>query len=248
MFANCSLTRLALLPLIAAATAMSGCADTDPGSALIKYRIGNDKTCAEAGVEQIRVTLDEEDGIDDTAPCGEGEFLYEGIPVGKYTIMIEGIDAMGIAIVDNLDEEAVKININGDGSEKETTVIALTDSPARLHVAWDFGGHNCESVGVDHFLIEAYAEGTGSNKLLTETIDCLEGPTEDLGTYREVPDPERALLGGVFGEAGIRPQDADGNLVGSAVNFVFEPPMPGYPIEVTIDCDDSGCTGSGVPD
>lgn len=247
MFSNRSVSRLALLS-IAASTVLGGCADTDPGSALIHYRIGNDKTCSEAGVEQIRVILDEDDGIDDIAPCSsDGEFLYEGIPVGDYTIIIQGIDGDGYAIVDNIDEDAVKINISGSGAEKETSVIALTDSPAILQVRWNFGFGSCESVGIDHFLIEAYAEGSGSNKLLSETLDC-DTPGEGSEGYRIVPDPDRELLGGVFGEAYIRPQDASGNLVGEAQSFSFAAVAPGYTISTTIECDESGCVGSGDPD
>jgi hypothetical protein len=241
-----SIAPIALLPLLATATLLGGCAETDPGSALIKYRIGNDKTCAEAGVDQIKVTLDEEDGIDETFPCGEGEFLYEGIPVGKYTVIVEGIDDLGVTIVDNIDAEETKLNISGDGSEKETNIIALTDSPAKLRVRWDFGFASCESVGVESFLIEAY-DSTGSNQLLSETIDCTT-PGEGSEGYRAVPDPDRELLGGVFGEVGVRPQDASGGLVGQAVIFGFTSPMPGYTISTTLVCDEAGCTGSGSPD
>lgn len=236
------LSRHALLPALAALAFAGGCKQTDPGSALIKYRIGNDKTCQESNVEMIRVVLDESDGIEDEGVCGNGEFEFTGIPVGNYTVRVYGLNPDGVAIVDNLDDQETKIKVEGDGKELETNTVVLGDAPAQLFVRWDFDFTDCAAAGIDRFRIEGFDQD-GSNILVSDEIDCA-----GASGYQLVDDPDRELNGNEFGEAGVRPLDSDGNEVGAAALFTFEPPTPGYPINLSVTCTADGCTGTGTPD
>ncbi len=237
----------ATLACFVALAASAGCKGEDsPGSLVVTYRLGNDRSCADTGVQEIRVVLDEEDGIEDGAPCVDGEVVLEGLPVGTYTVLVEGIDQNGVVIMDNIDASETKVKIAGDGKELMPSTIALTDSPAKLQVRWDFGFTSCENVGIDAFEIEAFDEA-GSDNLLTASLDCTAQPDTSAG-YRDVADPERELNGRRFGQLGIQPVDSSGAEVGERLIYNFDPPTPGYTVGVTLECDELGCTGTGSPD
>lgn len=222
-----------------------GCADQTPGSVLVDYRIGNDKTCAEAGVTNLDIVLSQEDGISGGGPCNDEPILLEGIPVGKYAIDITGSDANGVVIVDNVDASPTVVDITGDGKELSPTQIPLSDTPAELLVRWNFGFTSCESAGISKFLIEAF-DDSGSENFVSVELDCTEAG--DAAGYREVPDDQRELNGRRFGEVGVQARAADGSPVGPRVNFAVPAPGPGYKVYLTLECDQNGCTSTGAPD
>ncbi len=201
------LSRAALLPLLACSALLGGCKQTDPGSATIKYRIGNDKTCEEAGVTDIHVILDQEEGIEDDGPCGNGEFEFTGIPVGSYSVMVLGINSEGIAIVDNLDDAETKLKIEGDGKELETTTIVMGDAPAELYVRWDFDFTDCAGAGIDKFLVEAFDQD-GSNILVSDELDC-----EGASGYTLVADPDRELAAALVLNSGTGTPFGDARII-----------------------------------
>jgi hypothetical protein len=44
------------------------------------------------------------------------------------------------------------------------------------------------------------------------------------------------------------PVDASGTMVGEPVTFAFEPVGAGYPVQLTLNCTGTGCTGTGMLD
>ncbi len=235
--------------LLLATMALGGCKHDDgPGSLAVEFILGNDKACAEVDVENIRVALSRGDEVlyDETFACAEGPVLIQDITPQVYDMVVEGIDAEGYATFDNLGtpEGERKVEIF-DGSLAEQSVD-LTARPADVGVRWDFGVTNCMGAGIDRFNIRMFEVG-GANLLLEHEIDC-EVTGEGEGGYRWIPDPERVLNGNLLGEVGVVPLDATGTMVGGQVPFSFEPVGAGHPVLLTIECNDTFCSGTGVPD
>ena len=238
--------RLTVL-VLTALTLTPACKNEDPGSLIVTYRLGNDKSCQEAGVQEIHVVLDEENGIEESAACAAGQVEILGLPVGNYNVDVTGIDANGVVIMDNIDDGTTKANVTGSGKELMPAEIALTDAPAKLEVRWDFGFTSCENTGIDSFEIEAFDE-SGSASLVSGSLGCSDLADNNDG-YHFVADPDRNIDGRRLGEVGVQPVDSDGVEVGDRVLFTIMPPSPGYTVQLTFDCVEGGCTSpTGVPD
>ncbi|MFV8753395.1 hypothetical protein ACNOYE_22830 [Nannocystaceae bacterium ST9] len=239
-----------------AIVALTGCKhDPGPSSASIEFVLGNDKECAEVGVETMHVVLSRGEGADrvelyeEYAPCVDGPVIVEDIAPKNYDLLVEGLDEAMIVVFDNLGSPASQRKIEiFDGSQAQTTV-ELTARPSDLLVRWRLGQDgfgNCAGVGIDRFNVRAFETG-GGTLLLEHEFDC-ETTGEDADGYRLVPDPERVLNGTRLGEVGIQALDASGTELGEPATFVFDPVGPGYPTKLTLECSNVGCTGSGTTD
>ncbi len=226
--------------------------DAGPGSASIEFILGNDKACTDMGVdvEMMRVVFTRGDSgeelYEEYASCADGVVVIEDVEPNNYDLLVEGLDAAGVVTFDNLGTPASerKLEIFAD-SQAETTV-ELTARPADLQVRWELGFGNCMGYGIDRFNIRAFETG-GGTLLLEYEIDC-ETIGEGAEGYRKVLDPDRVLNGTRLGEVGVEPLDASGNLVGTQATFVFDPVGSGYPAQLTLECTDTGCTGTGMLD
>jgi hypothetical protein len=229
--------------------ALTGCkGDSGPGTLSVEFVLGNDKTCDEVDVESVRVALSRGDEVlyEEIVPCGSGPVIVDDIAPQTYDLVVEGIDAMDYATFDNLGTPAGERKIEIFDGALADVAVDLTARPADLAVAWNFGVTNCMGAGVDRFRIRAFEVG-GGNLLLEHEIDC-DATGEGAGGYRPVPDPDRVLNGTLLGEVGVVPLDAAGTMVGGQVTFAFEPVGPGHPVNLTLQCNDMFCTGTGVPD
>ncbi len=243
------------LLLALSSLATTGCKDdTGPGSLKVDYVLGNNKTCEEVEIESVRVLLSRGDGEDrmvlysETAPCSEGEVYIDSIDPNTFDMVVEGLDDAGIVTFDNLGTPAAERKVEIFDKAETRPTATLTAKPAVLDVRWRLGADgfgNCGSVGIDRFRISAFQVGGGVQMLEVE-MDCE--TTGDGQGYREVADPDRVLNGTQFGEVGVQALDASGTAVGDPATFVFDPPGPGYPVRLTLECTDSGCTGSGQAD
>lgn len=231
--------------------ALLGCKNQDgPGDLAVAFVLGNDKTCEEVGVENVTVKLSRsgEDLYMQTAPCQDGSVLLESVDPNNYDVVVEGKDGFGMIVFDNLDTPAGerKVEVFED-SLKEITVDLLA-RPAQLLVRWDFEFSSCSQSGIDRFRVRAFEDG-GGTLMLEGEIDCEVEPDPDIpGGYHLFPDPDRVLVGTQLGEVGVAPLDASGTMVGEQVTFAFPPVGAGYPVQITIECTGTGCTGSGMLD
>ncbi len=232
-----------------ALVALAGCQpDKGPGSLLVSYELGNNKACDEVGVVSIRADLFTGDydpmAVDYTeeVSCDAGEVAFDPVEPGVYNIRVSGYDDSGMATFDNLGQIASERRLEIFEAAESTLDAELTARPADLKIGWrlgDGGFGNCAGVGIDRFEIVAYQTGGGSI-LLETTLACeLNG---DAQGFRLVEDPDRLLNGVLFGEVGIQALAANGSEVGSPAIHVFEPVGPGYPVELTIECTEAGCT------
>jgi hypothetical protein len=243
-----SRTAVSLLSLTVAFGCLACAPDKGPGSLVIDYTLGNNKLCAEIGVERIEMTVYqgtlEEPTVEyeDMLLCDDnGESVIGDIEPGVYSIAAVGYDANDVAIFDNLGQPATERALEIFEAAETNIEAELTARPAELRIAWrlgDGGFANCAGVMIDRFEITTYEMG-GGTVLLESVMDCELGG-DSMG-FRLVEDPERILNGTRLGEVGIQALDASGNVVGSPALFVFMPPGSGYGVELRIECTELGC-------
>lgn len=248
---TCHRTRTSLLSLTVAIGCLACAPDKGPGSLVIDYVLGNNKTCEEIGAERIEVTLYqgtlEEPTVEyeDMLLCDNaGTANISDIEPGLYSIAVFAYDDSDVAIFDNQGQPATERAIEIFEAAETPHEAELTARPAQLRIAWrlgDDGFGNCAGVGIDRFEITTYEVG-GGTLLLETALDCaLNG---DASGYRLVDDPERVLNGAQFGEVGIQALDAAGNPVGSSAEFVFMPVGAGYDVDLRIECTNLGCVSA----
>jgi hypothetical protein len=245
---NQSRPSVSLLSLAVAFGCLACAPDKGPGTLVVDYTLGNNKTCEELGVERVEVmayqgtlddpTLEESESLlcDNT-----GEATIADLEPGIYSVSVIAFDANDVAIFDNQGQPPSERTVEIFEAAEASTDAELTARPAQLNIAWRIGEGgfgNCGGIGVDRFEITAYETG-GGTVLLDTDIDC-EVIGDAMG-FRLVADPERKLNGTSFGEVGFQGVDTAGNPVGSAAAFVFMPPGAGYPVDLRIECTDLGC-------
>ncbi|PRQ07935.1 hypothetical protein [Enhygromyxa salina] len=239
-----------LLGVGLAASSLLGCApDRGPGSLVVSYVLGNNKTCAELGIEEMRAELvqgpaDNQTVVysEDVACADNSDIVLEDLEPGIYSLIVEGYDSNSVAVLDNLGDTAGERAIEIFEAAESSHEASLTARPAQLEIAWRLGVGgfgNCSSEGIDRLRVTAYQVG-GSTKLLETELDCELTSSGNNG-YRVVPDPDRALNGVLLGEVGIQPLSASGSSVGMAAVFKFTPVGAGYPVRLNIECSAAGC-------
>jgi hypothetical protein len=243
--------------ILLASISMVGCKDADElGDASIEFELGNAKLCSEVNVSSIRVVLSRGEGealenlYDETFPCTDTAVIVEDIEPQAYDLLVQGLfedpDKGTIATFDNLGAEAVERKIEIFEGSLAQEMVLLTARPADLLVRWDFGFTNCMGAGIDRFRIRAFEVG-GGNLLLEDEIDC-EATSDVAGGYRPVPDLDRVLNGSLLGEVGVTALNASGTEIGEQTTFAFAPVGAGYPVKLTLNCDELLCTGTGTVD
>lgn len=250
---------LPLLPsfstaILLASMALVGCKDDGgPGTASIEFVLGNDKTCAEVGVTSIRVELSRGEGddrevlYDEMVACSDdAPVLVEGIEPMAYDLLVQGLDSESVPIFDNLGTPAGERKLEIFEGSLAQEDVDLTARPADLLVRWDFEFTNCAGAGIERFRVRTFEVG-GGNLLLEHEFDC-DFTTDLAGGYRLVPDPDRVLNGTLVGEVGVVALDAASVMIGEQTTFAFDPVGPGYPVKVTVSCNDLVCSGSGTLD
>jgi hypothetical protein len=227
-----------------------GCApDRGPGSLVVSYTLGNNKTCAELGIEELRAELVQgPEGAttvssSEIVPCAsDPEIIFENLEPGIYSLIVSAHDTQGVATLDNLGQPATERAIEIFEAAETSVDAELTARPAQLEIAWRLGVDgfsNCASEGISSLRVTAYQVG-GTSVLLDTQLDCELASDGDNG-YRQVPDPDRELNGDLLAEVGIQPLDAAGAPVGEAVDFMFDPVGPGYSVQLNIECTAAGC-------
>lgn len=237
-----------IAPIFAASL---GCApDKGPGTLVVTYELGNSKTCAELGIDSVRAELytgsfdeDATPAYSEDIPCTDGgEIVIEEITPDIYSTRVLAYDDAGVAVLDNFGQPEVERIVELFEAAETSLASELTARPAQVSVRWRLGPDgfsSCEGVGITSLEFTAYQNGT--TVLLEHTFDCEEAGDAD--GYRKVPDPERLLIADVLDEVGIRPLDAAGDLTGTAATYMFDTPnLAGYPVPLTIECLDTGCS------
>lgn len=241
-----SLTKIA--PIALAAALLGSACNNDPGSGTLtinyQFGIGN-STCAVEGVDTIRVTFGNEEHSE--ACSEEGEIVLSGVDARNYSdFLVEGIDAEGVTIRDNLDDPHDDEAVEVIGGASTTIDVTMTPTPASIEVTFVLLDANgvpyvpSADVPIDSFEVIA-AEGSASPLLSHEyTVSNLESATNI------VPDPERDLDGERVDTVVVRYDgiDVDGDPSTTAVEpFTFDPPGDGRVVKIRVTCNGDSCTG-----
>jgi hypothetical protein len=228
---------------------LAGCAaetEPDTGVLVVPFTLGNQRTCEDLGIVAVRAELNGGDFVEEI-DCDVGQVRFNSLKPGRYTVELYGLNEDDVAAMDSLASGAAKIHVVGNG----TTVVydpalALTSAPAHLRMRWGFGFGSCDSAGIEGFTIAAW-RADGSALLMESDLACGT-PGDGRGQYREVPDIDRELSGDEVGEVSVQPYDQDGIAIGDPITFIFESPGAGGEIDLSLECSDSGCKGTGEPD
>ena len=245
-------TRLALrstLSLAAMTMLLSACGDDPPGpgSLEVRYVLGPDRTCDELGITTLALSLEGTDH-ESFLPCDDAEariLRLDGVAPGSYEMRVQGLDADGIATMDNgADDPALRrVRVAGDDVVVEAEHVAeLTVRPAQLQIAIDFKASSCAGSGMGHLEIRAYDE---TADILLDAMVVCDDSSEG---FIAVDDELRALKGSLFSEMTIQPISRTGELMGPALNpGQFAPVGPGRTIWVELlDCTSEGCPESAI--
>ena len=250
-----SITKLSALAPLAATAALLGACNNDPGSGTltIHYQFGAiGSTCAAEGVQTIRVSVGSE--VDEEACSDDGEITLSGIGAGNYNnLLVEGIDAEGITVRDNLgnspDDEAVEV-IGGSSTDKD---VSLFPTPASIQLQIVLLGDDgfqlpsLDSSAIESFDVIALA---GNNNQLLESEVVIADLTSATPI---VPDPDRALDGEAVNTVVVRANvngqavQVDGDPNTTAIDpFTFSPPGYGRLIVLRVECTGQICIGNVV--
>lgn len=240
--------RLALLPLIVVAPA---CAEDEPYGALtIQYGFrGISRTCAQADIATVAVTLDGD--YTETAACDlTSGITLASVPARNYAmLLVEGINADGIIVMDNLAPPITDESVEVLGDTTQTIAVELSPTPARVRLSFNvltetgFPYAPQEAPAIRSFVVDAL-ENQGTSPLHThEFVYALLTSVQNV----PVPDPSRLVSGDDIDAITVDIVTQDGRTV-DTLEFVFTPPGPGRNIDVAIQCQGESCTGtvSGV--
>jgi hypothetical protein len=218
-----------------------------PGTLVVPFELGNNRSCEAAGVDYVVAELGDEDYVQEAA-CSNGQVRFLNVPAGNYEIKISAFDEEDVEVMDSFNASDTMVSVEGNERTSEhKPAVTLTAAPAHLMVRWTFGFTTCRGASIDRFAIKVWQSG-GDSLLLSQTLPCvLEGNTNRDG-YREIEDPERRLSGEQAGEVTIQPLDKMGVGVGPAAAFKYKAPGPGHDVRVSVECDQGACRGTGKPD
>lgn len=243
-----TITRLAAASSLCAALSAGCGAPPDPqaGVLVVPFSLGNHKSCEELGIDDVRAELDDGFLLEEVR-CDAGEVRFDNLAPGSYAVKLFGLDAEGFPAMDSVESGEHVVRVVGNGSTVVADpAIVLSAAPAHLLLRWNFGFGSCDGASVHHFGVDAWRVD-GSELLLQQDLSCgLPGEGEE--QYRPVADPERQLGGDQLGEVSVQPYDKNGFGIGEPVLFSFPAPGAGRDVNLSLACDDAGCTGSGEPD
>ncbi len=241
-----------LVPLALISLSLAACGGDEPiGGLKVPFVLGASQECTSIGVEQVRVTAtmieDGEQGasFEETGACSAGEVTLTDIPIGTYSLVLEGLDAAGLTILDNL-APGGKVQAEVlEGQTNTSESVTLRPAPALLRMRWSLAVDGfqamCADVNIARFTVEVY-KGDGLNLLTSHTFSC-DDPADAEGQYRTMPDVDRQLAGDEAQLIHVIPKDANGSALGEASQVCLaEPPGYGQLIELTVDCDNDVCT------
>jgi hypothetical protein len=236
-----------VLTTVLAVLLSASCQYEEKGSLQLSFQLGSGKSCKEFGIKKVEALLvsKDESEYSEKVDCGDGEIRFTDIPAGTYSLKLYGIDSHNAAIKDSETQDAT---IKGGQTLTIETPIVLLDAPAILKVGWDLGLSNCKSSEIGGFSITAYNSDGSDILFKNKKIDCDSDSNVDEDNYHIVPDEGRDLKGNDFGEVDIQPYDTNSEPLGDSIHFTFDSPKPGEEIKLLLDCDKTGCEGSGVPE
>ncbi len=146
----------------------------EPGSIRVTWRFGG-KTCADLGVETVRVSVRLPDGGNvlepaPTFPCPDGAAVVGDVPPGTYNLVLEGLTADGHPYYQGT-RTGVRVE-----SGKETTVaptINLELKKSEVLLNWEFPSGTGFCNGNEVVQVEVSAFDSTSTAVYEGTHPCI---------------------------------------------------------------------------
>lgn len=237
----------ACLGLLLVPFAAASCEDPEPyGSLTVQYRFaGITRTCLDADVQDVTVTLDGD--YTETAPCDlVSGITLPSVPARTYAMLkVEGINASGITVLDNLGPPATDETVEVLEDTTQTIPVELSPTPAQLRFSFNVLSENGfpyapqEMPAIYGFVVDTL-RNSGTQPLLShEFVYSTLTSVQNV----PVPDPSRIIHGDDIDALTVDIIAQDQTVV-DVLEFQFVPPGPGRTIAVQIQCQGQSCTGS----
>jgi hypothetical protein len=235
--------RLALAATLLCAAACNN--DPGTGTLTVEYALGLNGACETFEVSTVRVTLDDGKYQEEEACDPANPILVSGVAADNYDVLVEGVDAEGITVMDNIggeDDETVEVV----GGSEVVHDVRLGETPAQVQVKWfksvDGEPSECAFVATKFFEVSAYHGAT-------PFFPPHEFPCSVPPGYQVLPDPGRAIDGKTLDGVLVDVLDESHGDIEELV-FNFDPPGPGRAVQIIIECDgpenEPTCTGEVV--
>lgn len=220
--------------------------DEQSGVLTIRYGFaGISRSCEQADIATVRVTLDGDYEEIDVCDLAAGITL-DSVPARAYAMMtVEGVNAEGITVVDNLGPPTTDESVEVLGDTTQTIDVQLSPTPARVRFSFSVLGEDGfpyapQEVPVIRSFYARALENDGTLSLLD-----YEFVYAQLTSVRNVsiPDPMRQIAGDDVDALTVDVYAQDNRLL-SKLEFQFIPPGPGRFIDVHVECRGEACTGA----
>jgi hypothetical protein len=230
-------------------TVVSACGGGDEtGNATINYKLGTGVACDAqllgigglGVVETVRATLMRGDTmIVRDEPCNPDEGIsVDTAPAGNYDLLVEGLDAVGTPVMNNV-KHAPSQQIEIIGGSSQDFDADLFPAPAiveaKLDVLVDGQFAQCQFLEVQFIELTMFRNAT---PMLTFEFDVC----QTMPGYNPVPDLEGLIEGAELNQINVVAKDPSQNEVAD-FTIPLDPPGAGKTVQVSITCDNTDCEG-----
>lgn len=228
---------------------LTACGDDEQtGNASISYQLGTGVACDAAllgigglgTIDMVRATLTRGDTmIVREEPCNPEESIsIDGAPAGNYDLVVDGLDAVGTAVMNNAKHaESQQIEIIGGSSQNFEADLfpAPAIVEARLEALVDGQFAQCDFLAVQFIELTMFRNST---PMLTYEFDvCTTAPG-----YNVVPDEMGAIEGAELNQVFVSVKDPAGSEV-TSFSIPLDPPGAGKTVQISVSCDNTDCEG-----
>ncbi|HET6584085.1 MAG TPA: hypothetical protein VFG69_11565 [Nannocystaceae bacterium] len=204
------------------------------GSLSVEYALGLNGTCEQFSVQTIRVTLDEGKYEEEEACDPASPVVFTGVAAGNYDVLVEGIDAEGFTVMDNIGGDTKDDKVEVVGGSDVTHDVRLGESPAQVQVRWlkfvEGEPSECAFIATKYFAVSAYHGATSF--FAPHEFGCSVPPG-----YQTLPDEGRVIDGETLDGVLVQVLDESHEQIGDDLVFNFTPPGAGRAVQIDITCD-----------
>jgi hypothetical protein len=161
-------------------------------------------------------------------------------PAGNYDLIVEGLDAVGDAVMDNskhTDSQSIEI-IGGSSQEVEADLFPTPGIvTAKMDILVDGQFAQCQFLDVKTIELTMFRNSTVMHTHQFDVCSTMPG-------YNPVPDEEGLIEGALLNQIVVKALDDAGAEVDEFTIPVMPPPGAGKTVQISITCDNTDCMGT----